>query len=65
MVYLLLACVCVCAETAALEAVPQGPFDVAISATSEDGALAEFIKGEGKLWFFFFHLSVSEYMHNV
>lgn len=46
MVYLLLACVCVCAETAAVEAVPQGPFDVAISATSEDGALAEFIKGK-------------------
>lgn len=27
-------------------AVPQGVFDVAISATKEDGALAEFIKGE-------------------
>ena len=31
---------------AAVEAVPQGPFDVAISATSEDGALAQFIKGK-------------------
>ena len=30
----------------ALEAVPRGPFDVAISATSEDSALADFIKGE-------------------
>lgn len=29
-----------------LESVPQGVFDVAISATREDGALAEFIKGE-------------------
>ena len=47
--------VCVCAETAAVEAVPQGPFDVAISATNEDGALAEFIKGESKLWFVSFH----------
>jgi hypothetical protein len=28
----------------ALEAVPRGPFDVAVSATSEDGALADFIK---------------------
>ena len=34
---------------ALLEAVPQGSFDVAISATSEDGALAEFIKGENMI----------------
>ena len=37
---------CVGTETAVLETVPQGPFDVAISATSEDAALAEFIKGK-------------------
>ena len=33
------------APAAETEAVPQGPFDVAISGTSEDAALAEFIKG--------------------
>ena len=31
---------------APLQSVPQEQFDVAISATREDGALAEFIKGE-------------------
>lgn len=35
------------AEATPLETVPQGVFDVAISATREDGALAEFIKGVG------------------
>ena len=45
---------CVGTETAAVETVPQGPFDVAISATSEDAALAEFIKGESKvLWYMY------------
>ncbi|CAI8015312.1 hypothetical protein GBAR_LOCUS9496 [Geodia barretti] len=33
-------------KAAETEAVPVGPFDVAISGTSEDAALAEFIKGK-------------------